>query len=64
MVSWTDNKELLSIADAISWNSLLKKKKSYDLKFWIMIFLKVQIKFFFLRTWNLLLVWIEEKERE
>ena len=31
LVSWSDNKELLSGADAIGWNSLFQKKKKKKL---------------------------------
>ena len=32
LVSWSDDKELLSVANAIDWNSFKKKKKMNHLK--------------------------------
>ena len=33
LVSWSNDKELSSGADAIDWNSLSKKKKDYEINY-------------------------------
>ena len=46
LVPWSDNKKLPSGADAISWNSLLKKKKKY----FQMTYIKIAIFYFFFKS--------------